>query len=126
MNHEIAQLRHMYAQMVNGCVKDSASAKRIAEGLLAPVIEGLERDATLESADTIEAQSKQIEALQADAGRYRWLASQVSKHDADGGHSKYFSFPNIVHVDAHEKIYFKTVDEAIDAVRARLGEGGGA
>jgi len=43
MNHEIAQLRHLYANMVNGGVKDSAAAKRIAEGLLAPVIEGLER-----------------------------------------------------------------------------------
>lgn len=43
MNHEIAQLRHLYANMVNGCVKDSAAAKRIAEGLLAPVIERLER-----------------------------------------------------------------------------------
>ena len=39
----IAQLRHLYANMVNGGVKDSADVKRIAEGLLAPVIEKLER-----------------------------------------------------------------------------------
>lgn len=39
----IAQLRHLYANLVSGAVKDSAAAKRIAEGLLAPVIERLER-----------------------------------------------------------------------------------
>lgn len=43
MEHEISQLRHLYANMVNGAVKDSAAAKRIAEGLLSPVIERLER-----------------------------------------------------------------------------------
>jgi len=43
MEHEIAQLRHLYAQMVGGVVKDSDGAKRIAEGLLSPVIEKLER-----------------------------------------------------------------------------------
>jgi len=42
MEFEIGQLRHLYANMVNGAVKDSAAAKRIAEGLLAPVIERLE------------------------------------------------------------------------------------
>lgn len=39
----IAKLRHMYQNMVNGAVRDTASAKRIAEGLLAPAIEALER-----------------------------------------------------------------------------------
>ena len=39
----IAQLRHLYQNMVNGAVRDTASAKRIAEGLLAPAIEALER-----------------------------------------------------------------------------------
>jgi len=38
----IAQLRHLYANLVGGGVKDSADAKRIADGLLAPVIERLE------------------------------------------------------------------------------------
>ena len=40
--HVAANLRHMYRQMMNG-VKDSAQAKRLAEGLLAPQIERLER-----------------------------------------------------------------------------------
>ena len=39
----LAQLRHLYQNMVNGAVRDAASAKRIAEGLLAPAIEALER-----------------------------------------------------------------------------------
>ena len=82
MNHEIAQLRHLYANMVNGAVKDSAAAKRIAEGLLAPVIEEMERAITTPApaakdpddsdmnqihaanlrGGIIEAQAKQIEA----------------------------------------------------------------
>ena len=39
----VAKLRHLYQNMVNGAVRDTASAKRIAEGLLAPAIEALER-----------------------------------------------------------------------------------
>ena len=39
----LASLRHLYSNLVNGGVRDTASAKRIAEGLLAPVIEDLER-----------------------------------------------------------------------------------
>lgn len=38
----LAQLRHLYQNMVNGAVRDTASAKQIAEGLLAPAIEALE------------------------------------------------------------------------------------
>ena len=40
---DIAQLRHLCQNMLNGGVRDTASAKRIAEGLLAPVIERMER-----------------------------------------------------------------------------------
>ena len=40
---ELAKLRHLYQNMVNGAVRDTASAKRIADGLLAPAIEALER-----------------------------------------------------------------------------------
>lgn len=39
----LAKLRHLYANMIQGGVRDTASAKRIAEGLLAPAIELLER-----------------------------------------------------------------------------------
>ncbi|AFU45411.1 hypothetical protein C380_08545 [Acidovorax sp. KKS102] len=41
----LASLRHLYQNMVNGGVRDTASSKRIAEGLLAPAIEALERGA---------------------------------------------------------------------------------
>lgn len=40
---QIAQLRHAYYHLKNGTVKDQA---RVADGLLAPVIEALERIAT--------------------------------------------------------------------------------
>lgn len=38
----LSQLRHLYQNMVNGGVRDTASAKRIAEGLLSPAIAQLE------------------------------------------------------------------------------------
>jgi hypothetical protein len=39
----LAKLRHVYQNLVNGGVRDTASAKRIAVGLLEPAIEELER-----------------------------------------------------------------------------------
>lgn len=39
---DIAKLRHLYANLKNGGVRDTAQAKRIADGLLAPIIERLE------------------------------------------------------------------------------------
>ena len=39
----LAQLRHLYANLTNGGVRDTASAKRIAEGLLSPAIAALEK-----------------------------------------------------------------------------------
>lgn len=41
----LANLRHLYKQMVNGAVKDSAQARRIAEMLLSPSIAKLEQAA---------------------------------------------------------------------------------
>lgn len=41
--YALAKLRHLYANMTNGGVRDTASAKRIAEGLLSPAIEALEK-----------------------------------------------------------------------------------
>lgn len=38
----LADLRHLYANMMMGAVKDTASAKRIATGLLSPAIQLLE------------------------------------------------------------------------------------
>lgn len=37
----LASLRHLYKNLINGAVKDAASAKRIATGLLGPAIEKL-------------------------------------------------------------------------------------
>ena len=42
---DLAQLRHLYSNLINGGVRDTASAKRIATGLLGPVIERLEKAA---------------------------------------------------------------------------------
>lgn len=41
----LSSLRHLYQQMAGGMVKDSAQAKRIAEGLLSPAIAKLEQAA---------------------------------------------------------------------------------
>ena len=38
----LAQLRHLYVNLTNGGVRDTASAQRIAEGLLSPAIAALE------------------------------------------------------------------------------------
>lgn len=43
MERALANLRHLYANMTNGAVRDTASAKRIAEGLLSPAIQEIER-----------------------------------------------------------------------------------
>ena len=40
---DIAKLRHLYANLKNGGVRDTAQAKRIADGLLAPIIERIEQ-----------------------------------------------------------------------------------
>jgi hypothetical protein len=42
----LSQLRHLYQNMTNGGVRDTASAKRIAEGLLSPAIAQLEKAVT--------------------------------------------------------------------------------
>ena len=39
----LTRLRHLYSNLMNGGVRDTASAKRIAEGLLSPVIADLEK-----------------------------------------------------------------------------------
>src|SRR6218665_2378594 len=39
----LSNLRHLYANRRNGAGRDTASAKRIATGLLGPVIEDIER-----------------------------------------------------------------------------------
>ena len=61
----LSQLRHLYQNMVNGAVRDTASAKRIAEGLLAPAIAALERGTPAARAPA--------DSVLEDADRYRWL-----------------------------------------------------
>lgn len=48
---DIAKLRHLYANLKNGGVRDTAQAKRIADGLLAPIIERLEQATPQAAAD---------------------------------------------------------------------------
>lgn len=40
IDHEIAQLRHLYTHLMNGTFKDP---RELAEGLLSPVIKRLEK-----------------------------------------------------------------------------------
>lgn len=58
----LADLRHMYAQMVGGMVKDSAQAKRIADGILSRAIQKLEQAARRAPAAPVQEEptSKQI------------------------------------------------------------------
>ena len=42
LQQALADLRHLYLQLVSGAVQDSAQAQRIAQGLLAPAIARLE------------------------------------------------------------------------------------
>lgn len=46
----LAKLRHLYRNLIEGGVRDTAQAKRIAEGLLAPAIAVLERAALASAA----------------------------------------------------------------------------
>lgn len=43
LQNDVAQLRHLYLNLVSGNVMDKSQAKRIADGLLAPVIKNLEK-----------------------------------------------------------------------------------
>lgn len=61
----VAKLRHVYTNLVNGGVRDTTSAKRIAAGLLSPAIEVLERLAAPGAAIAAREQE--------DAARYREL-----------------------------------------------------
>lgn len=45
INAALAQLRHMYSNMMGGEVRDTEQTKRMAQGLLAPAIEALEQAA---------------------------------------------------------------------------------
>lgn len=48
----LAKLRHLYKNMVNGGVSTAEQAKSAAEGLLAPVIAALEKQATEEKSNS--------------------------------------------------------------------------
>lgn len=59
IDYEIAQLRHLYKQMINGEVKDVKSAAR---GLLAPVIERLENMTNNKNTNELESEGTKIAA----------------------------------------------------------------
>ena len=95
---ELAQLRHLYQNMVNGAVRDTASAKRIAEGLLAPAIEALERGTPPAAQGDAE-----------DAARYRCIRRGQHLSVIDG---------------IGNELRAEALDTAIDAVRSQAKEGG--
>mgnify|MGYP000846767572 CR=1 FL=1 len=73
INAALAQLRHMYSNMMGGEVRDTEQTKRMAQGLLAPAIEALEQAALTTAAaqppETRDALGKRLigEMLEADA-----------------------------------------------------------
>lgn len=80
--NDLAQLRHLYANLVNGGVRSADSAKRIAVGLVGPVIERLEKASAIQPSmqhATFELATQPQEAATSqdaeDAARYRWLAA---------------------------------------------------
>jgi hypothetical protein len=77
----IASLRHLYENMLNGAVRDTASAKRIATGLLGPAIEKLERAAPIEPAKT-EAPARIVDHIPADAATLLKELKNIA-HDED-------------------------------------------
>lgn len=82
----LAQLRHLYQSMVNGAVRDTASAKRIADGLLAPAIAALERTTpqpTQAQAGAVPLTDDQLEKLRIGQEYWQWGVSEnVFRHIA--------------------------------------------
>ena len=61
----LAKLRHLYRNLIEGGVRDTAQAKRIAEGLLAPAITALERAALASAAQPADVDSDRAMRAQA-------------------------------------------------------------
>ena len=61
----LAQLRHLYRNLIEGGVRDTAQAKRIAEGLLAPAIAALERAALASAAQPADVDADRAMRVQA-------------------------------------------------------------
>ena len=70
----LAQLRHLYTNLKNGGVRDTAQAKRLADSLLGPVIVALETAATTPTAQAEGWRLVPVEPTQEmlDAVRGRW------------------------------------------------------
>jgi hypothetical protein len=77
MDDVLSNLRHLYANMLNGAVRDTASAKRIAIGLLGPAIEDLEKlAAPAQAAAVPEAVEREREACAVVVENFgRWLGT---------------------------------------------------
>lgn len=73
----VAKLRHVYTNLVNGGVRDTTSAKRIAAGLLSPAIEVLERLAAPGAAIAAREQEKAQAAINAIAALAPQLEDSV-------------------------------------------------
>ena len=70
----LAQLRHLYRNIIEGGVRDTAQAKRIAEGLLAPAIAVLERAALASAAQPASAPAAVAEPV-------AWLHDDPQRYD---------------------------------------------
>ena len=70
----LAQLRHLYRNLIEGGVRDTAQAKRIAEGLLAPAIAVLERAALASAAQPASAPAAVAEPV-------AWLHDDPQRYD---------------------------------------------
>ena len=120
-NDALAKLRHLYANMMQGSVRDTASAKRIAEGLLAPAIELLERSAAQLAVVREPLTDEQIEdycfaaiRIGRDAARYRWLRDTSNADDP--------SHMIALHIrDEQNDASLSGIDAAIDAALAAQG-----
>lgn len=70
----LAKLRHLYRNLIEGGVRDTAQAKRIAEGLLAPAIAVLERAALASAAQPASAPAAVAEPV-------AWLHDDPQRYD---------------------------------------------
>ena len=78
---DIAKLRHLYANLKNGGVRGTAQAKRIADGLLAPIIERLElyQAAPKAAPATQQPEGDVVAYLDVGANGYLDLGSELSE-----------------------------------------------
>lgn len=127
----LANLRHLYQQMAGGQVKDSAQAKRIADGLLSPAIAKLEQAARRAPAAPVPQGWKPVpvellERIQESLGSFvsdqGWSQSDMDTADALGGLlAAAPQPPEAVPVPQFSRIAQKKLDYLLEAGEAITG-----